>query len=145
MSRSIALATDVEADPARLTEILSTTDGQRGFWTADCDVATDHARFGFEDAPVDLETTVTVEAGKLVRMHVTSGYAFWVNTTWEWELGAPMHDETSTGVTFRHYGLADDVPDAHLAFVTQTWAMILDRLAKYAATGTPQPFFPATA
>jgi len=28
-------------------EILSTTQGQRGFWTADGEVSGDHARFGF--------------------------------------------------------------------------------------------------
>ena len=31
MDRSIALAVDVDADPTRVTEILSSTDGQRAF------------------------------------------------------------------------------------------------------------------
>ena len=57
MDRSTTLAVDVDADPARVFEILSTTQGQRGFWTADCDVSADRARFGFAQAPVDLEST----------------------------------------------------------------------------------------
>jgi hypothetical protein len=38
MSRSITLAADVEASPAHIFEILSTTEGHRGFWTEDCEV-----------------------------------------------------------------------------------------------------------
>ena len=47
MSGSITLAADVEASPAHIFEILSTTEGHRGFWTEDCEVSTDRARFGF--------------------------------------------------------------------------------------------------
>ena len=63
MSQTITLAIDVEADAARTFEILSTTEGQRAFWTEDCDVSPDRARFGFQAAPVDLETDVTLEDG----------------------------------------------------------------------------------
>ncbi len=85
MARSITLAADVAADTQRVFEILSTTEGQRGFWTADCDLSATHARFGFPEAPVDLEVDVTTEPAKLVRMHVTSGFPFWEGSTWEWE------------------------------------------------------------
>ncbi len=61
MDRSIILATDVEADRARVFEILSTTQGQRGFWTADCEVTGGHARFGFPQVPVDLLTDLDAE------------------------------------------------------------------------------------
>jgi hypothetical protein len=39
MERPITLAVDVDADVARTFEILSTVDGQRAFWTADCDLS----------------------------------------------------------------------------------------------------------
>lgn len=45
MSRT-TLAVDVAAETNRVFEILSTTDGQRGVWTANCDVSADRARFG---------------------------------------------------------------------------------------------------
>ena len=145
MDRSITLAVDVDADPVRVSDTLSSTDGQRGFWTADCDVSADRARFGFEQAPVDLETTVTTEPGKLVRMRVTSGFPFWEGSTWEWELGPATRAETGTCVLFRHYGFGEGYPELDLAFTAQTWAMINERLAGYIATGTPQPYFPAEA
>lgn len=143
MSRSVTLAVDVPGEISRVYEILSTTEGQRAFWTADCDVSADRARFGFVQAPVDLETDVTTEPGKLVRMHVTSGFPFWDGSTWEWELGPAARAESGTGVLFRHYGLGEGYPEVDLAHTAQTWALIMDRLAKYVASGTPQPFFPA--
>ena len=143
MERVITLAVDVAADPTRVSDILSSTDGQRAFWTADCDVSVDGARFGFSQAPVDLETTVTAEPGKLVRMRVVSGFPFWEGSTWEWELGAATRAEAGTSVLFRHYGFADGYPELDLGHTAQTWALIMDRLVRYVATGTPQPFFPA--
>jgi uncharacterized protein YndB with AHSA1/START domain len=145
MGRSITLAVDVDADPSRVFDIVTTTDGQRAFWTEDCDVAADHARFGFPSTPIDLEVEVTAEAGKLVRMHVTSGFPFWEGSTWEWELGNAVRAETGTGVLFRHYGFGEGYPEVDLGYTAQTWALVLDRLAKYAASGVPQPLMPAAA
>ena len=142
MDRSIILAADVQADHARVFEILSTTQGQRGFWTADCEVTGGHARFGFPQAPVDLLTEVTTEPGKLVRMRVTSGFPFWEDSAWEWELGPAARAETGTSVLFRHYGFAEGYTEIDFAHTAQTWALILQRLSGYAASGSPQPFFP---
>jgi uncharacterized protein YndB with AHSA1/START domain len=136
------LAVDVAADADRVFEILSTTEGQRGFWTADCDVSADRARFGFAQAPVDLEVAVTAEPGKLVRMQVTSGFPFWEGSTFEWELGPATRAESGTGVLFRHHGFAEGYPETDLGHTAQTWAMVMDRLAKYAGSGSPQPLFP---
>ncbi len=142
MNRSVILAADVQADHARVFEILSTTQGQRGFWTADCEVTGRHARFGFPQAPVDLLTEVTTEPGKLVRMRVTTGFPFWEGSAWEWELGPAARAGTGTGVLFRHYGFADGYTEIDFAHTAQTWALILQRLSGYAASGSPQPFFP---
>jgi len=143
MSRT-TLAADVAADADRVFEILSTTEGQRGFWTANCDVSADRARFGFAQAPVDLEVYVTIELGKLVRMQVTSGFPFWEGSTWEWELGPATRAESGTGILFRHYGFGEGYPETDLGHTAQTWAMVMDRLAKYADSGTPQPLFAET-
>jgi hypothetical protein len=144
VSQTITLAIDVEADAARTFEILSTTEGQRAFWTEDCDVSPDRARFGFQAAPVDLETDVTLENGKLVRMHVTSGFPYWEGSTWEWELGSETRSGSGTGVLFRHYGFGAGYPELDLGHTAQTWALIMDRLAQYASSGTHNPFFPAS-
>lgn len=142
MKRTITLALDVEAEATRVFDILSTTAGQRSFWTADCDVTADTARFGFAVAPVDLITTVTAERDKLVRMTVTSGFPFWEGSTWEWELGPAVRAASGTSVLFRHYGFGEGYAEVDLAYTAQTWAMIMDRLAGYANTGKPQPYFP---
>src|SRR5215472_14152333 len=98
MDRTIILGTDVAADAGRIFEILSTTEGQRAFWTADCEVSGGRARFGFPQAPVDLLADVATEPGKLVRMRVTSGFPFWEGSTWEWELGKAARAPAGTGV-----------------------------------------------
>jgi uncharacterized protein YndB with AHSA1/START domain len=143
MNNAIALAVDVQADPARVFGMLSTSEGQRAFWTADCEVSDGSARFGFPAAPVDLIATVSAEPGKLVRMTVTSGFPFWEGSTWEWELSGPARAESGTGVLFRHYGFGPGYPEIDLAHTAQTWALIMDRLAAYANTGKPAPLFPA--
>jgi uncharacterized protein YndB with AHSA1/START domain len=143
MDRSIALAVDVPGEATRVFEILSTTEGQRAFWTTDCDVSADRARFGFAQAPVDLETDVTTKPGRLVRMTVQSGFPFWEGSTWEWELSPAARVENGTGVLFRHYGFGDGYAELDLGHTAQTWALVLDRLAKYVESGKPQPFFAA--
>ncbi len=145
MDRSITLATDISADPAHLFEILSTSRGQRGFWTADCDVDADQARFGFPEAPIDLIAGVTTEPGKLVRMQVASGFPFWVGSTWEWSLGPAARAASGTSVVFRHYGFDEGYPETDLGYTAQTWALILDRLSSYATNGTTDPYFAGAA
>jgi hypothetical protein len=143
MQRAITLAVDVAVDAARVQEVLTTTEGQAAFWTANCDVSEQHARFGFPGAPVDLNATVTVEAGKLVRMRVDSGFPFWQDSTWEWELSPAGRAEGGTSVLFRHYGFGDGYAEMDLGHTAQTWALIHDRLVRFLADGAPQPFFPA--
>jgi len=62
---------------------------------------------------------------------------------WEWELGPATRAESGTSVLFRHYGFGDGYAEIDLGHTAQTWAMIMDRLTGYVATGNPQPFFPA--
>lgn len=142
MERSITLAVDVDVDASRIFEILSTTNGQRSFWTADCDISDRTARFGFVAAPVDLLVDLGTEPDKLVRMRVTSGFPFWEGSTWEWELGDATRAETGSSVLFRHYGFGPGYAEMDLGHTAQTWALILERLKAYAATGTPQPLSP---
>jgi uncharacterized protein YndB with AHSA1/START domain len=138
MSKSIVLAFDAAASPARIYHILTTTEGQAAFWTADCDVRAGHARFGFPgESPVEVD--ITTQPQRLVCMHATSGVTHGGAVTWEYELHPA---EAGTTVVFREHGFPDDYPEIDLGRTTQTWAQIMDRLASYAATGTPRPFFP---
>jgi hypothetical protein len=40
-------------------------------------------------------------------------------------------------------GLGDGYAELDLGHTAQTWALVLDRLAKYVESGKPQPFFAA--
>jgi len=46
-------------------------------------------------------------------------------------------------VLFRHYRFGAGYGETDLGHTAQTWALILDRLQKYVASGIAQPFFPA--
>ena len=143
MERRTTLALDVPAEPTQVFQILATTEGQQAFWTSDCEVTGSQARFSFPEVPVALETDVTSEPGRLVRMTVTSGFPYWVGSTWEWELSGPTRAPSGTGVLFRHYGFEAGYPESDLGHTAQTWALIMDRLGRYVRTGTPAPFFQA--
>ncbi|MEV6058179.1 hypothetical protein [Streptomyces sp. NPDC052107] len=143
MNAPITLAVDIDADASRIFEILSTTGGQRAFWTDDCDVAGERARFGFPEAPVDLEVDVTTEPDKLVRMRVTRGWPGWTGSTWEWEMGPATRSDSGAGVLFRHCGFGEGYQETDLGHTSHTWAQILDRLAAYAAGSPVHPFFHA--
>lgn len=139
MSKSIVLTIDLAASPARVYEILTTSQGQSAFWTADCDVHADHARFGFP-GEATVEADINTRPERLVRMHVTSGATHGGIVTWEYELH-PAEDGTT--VVFREYGFPEEQSDLDMGRTAQTWARIMDRLVSYVATGSPQPFFPA--
>lgn len=141
MSHTIILGENVDAPRERVFEILTTTEGHRSFWTEDCDVSGDHARFGFVEAPVDLEVSVHSEPNTLVRMTVISGFPYWDGSTWEWELNKNGEEENSTTVIFRHYGFGEGIDENNVGGTAQTWAMSLDRLTKFIATGVAQPYF----
>ncbi len=50
---------------------------------------------------------------------------------------------SGTSVLFRHYRFGAGYGETDLGHTAQTWALILDRLQKYVASGIAQPFFPA--
>jgi uncharacterized protein YndB with AHSA1/START domain len=141
MSLRIALATTVDASPAKVYEVVRTTDGQKAFWTSDCELDDQHGRFGFAQAPVDLNVSVSLVANELVRMKVESGFPGWNGSTWEWALSAHHDTANQTDVQFRHYDFESDHTESQMAFTAQSWAIILDRLARYVKTGVPDPFF----
>ena len=54
MELRIALAATVGASPSEVYDVLRSTQGQKGFWTSDCELDDHHGRFSFLEAPVDL-------------------------------------------------------------------------------------------
>jgi uncharacterized protein YndB with AHSA1/START domain len=141
MNLRIALAATVEASPDRVYDVLRTTEGQKAFWTTDCEVDDHHGRFGFAEAPVDLIVSISLVADELVRMKVESGFPNWTGSTWEWELSSDPEAPNETSVQFRHYDFESGYSEAALAYSAQSWALILDRLARYVKSGVPDPYF----
>ena len=88
MDYRIALAANVEGSTHQVFDILRTTEGQRAFWTTTVIWTHDRGRFGFLQAPVDLDVTVSLVEDELVSMTVTSGFPGWVGSTWQWSLSA---------------------------------------------------------
>src|ERR1700679_3369655 len=114
MGHEIILAINVDAAPERVFEILSTTEGQQAFWTSNCEVSADHARFGFEGAPVALEVRVHTDPTTLVRMQAERGFPFWDGSIWEWELRPNGDHENCTTVIFRHRGFGEGIAENDL-------------------------------
>jgi hypothetical protein len=141
MELRIALATNVNAGRSKVYDVLRTTEGQKAFWTSDCELDDHHGRFSFVEAPVDLNVAIALVADELVRMKVESGFPGWNGSTWEWALSS--HDESpdETSVQFRHYDFEPSYSESDLAYTAQSWAMILDRLARYLESGVPGPYF----
>jgi hypothetical protein len=144
MALRIALATTVEAAPSRVYDVVRSTDGQKAFWTSDCELDDRHGRFGFLEAPVDLNVSISLVADELVRMKVESGFPGWNGSTWEWALSAHHDEPERTDVQFRHYGFESGYGETDLAYTAQSWAMILDRLDRYLKSGVPDPSFANT-
>jgi uncharacterized protein YndB with AHSA1/START domain len=141
MDLRIALATEVGANAATVYEVLRTTDGQKAFWTSDCELDDTHGRFSFVQAPVDLNVSIALVTDERVSMKVDDGFPGWVGSTWEWTLSFNADTPNTTVVQFRHFGFESSYSESEVAFTAQSWAMILDRLARYIETGKPDPFF----
>lgn len=141
MGLRIALATTVEASASQVYDVLRSTEGQKAFWTSDCELDEHHGRFSFDGAPADLNVAIALVTDELVRMKVESGFPGWRGSTWEWALGPHHHDPRRTDVQFRHFDFEPEYGESELPFTAQTWAMILKGLARYLQSGVPNPFF----
>jgi hypothetical protein len=141
MGLRIALAANVKAGPSAVYDVLRSTQGQKGFWTPDCELDDRHGRFSFAEAPVDLNVLISLVADELVRMKVDAGFPGWVGSTWEWSLKPNPDAPDETSVQFRHYDFEADCSEESVAYTAQSWAMILDHLGRYVQSGVPDPFF----
>jgi uncharacterized protein YndB with AHSA1/START domain len=143
MGREILHAVEIEADPEKLTQAISTMEGVAGFWTSRNDLRPEvgsTASIGFPAAPVDLSVRVeAVEPGKRVTWASLGPWPYWEGTIIDWELEAG--DAGGTKVMFRHTGWAEGYPERDYASVNFVWGQVLGRLKAHVETGTPQPLF----
>ena len=139
MSRSIVLATEVEASPEQAYDAVSSTTGLAAFWTPTVDGAYQVGgtlRLGFEAAPVDLEMTVAVlDPPRRVQWECAGPWPHWGGTLVEWTI----HPGETTTVALSHQGWSEEQSDIGLGSVAMTWALVLLALKSYLATGKPAP------
>ena len=140
VSRSIVLAIDTAAEAAAVFRAISSRDGLAAFWTPTVGGSSsigETLRFGFAEAPVELEMVVTSsEEGSLVDWECRGPWPNWGGTNVSWTLADSV---TGSMVVFRHDGWEDGVADAELGSVALTWAMTLQSLRAYVETGVPAP------
>lgn len=134
-------ATMSSATPAQVIAAVTSAEGLRAFWTDQAEAKPEVGsvavfRFGPDGGDEFRMRIDSIEPEREVTWTCVSGPPEWQAGTIHWIAG-PLPDGR-TMVRFEQRGLPDGYDSAHISFV---WAMVLARLAEYAATGTPDPFF----
>ncbi len=141
MARSIILALEVDAPAADIYRALTTQQGLTSFWTPDVTARPEVGaalRFGFAEAPVDLNMTVTaLEPDRMVGWSCEGPWPHWTGTEVSWTI-APA-DRGGQTVLFRHAGWSDEQPDGEFGAVAMTWARVLLALDEHVRTGAAVP------
>ena len=137
----------LKASPAAVYAALTTPEGLRGWWTQDCDVATDvggdlHFRFGRNHKEMRIEV---LEPGREVRWlctgaHIAAGQLTrrdeWVGTQLVFRL---MPDGAGgTRLDFEHRGLVPAFECYRLC--SDGWRYYLSSLQQFADTGRGTPY-----
>ena len=129
---------ETTAEPARVIEALTTTEGIKKFWTTDADVPSTVGatlRLGFKVAPVPFDLTLDQSDDSTVVWRTETFPPHWVGTTVRWDV-----EPTGTGanVRFRHGPFSDEDEAGMVGF---TWGQILAQLKILAETGDATPVF----
>ncbi len=133
--------TVVDASQSEVMTALTTPEGIASWWTASVEIEADALRPSFPSAPLRFDVTIS-ESGP--RRLVWTAGEFpppWQGTRCVWELSDGP--EGGTQIDFSHRDWTDNNP--MMGMVTMEWARILDHLARYVETGTPDPRTPAGA
>lgn len=134
-------ATTTSAAPKQVIAAVSTEAGLRAFWTDQAEAKPEVGsvavfRFGPTGADEFRMRIDSIDADREVTWTCVGGPPEWLESTIRWIAGSLPDGQTM--VRFEQKGLPADYDPAPVSFV---WAMVLARLAEYAATGLPNPFF----
>ena len=141
MTRSIILAIEIDGSAEDTYRALTTEGGLAAFWTPDVSAKPEVGtalRFGFSEAPVDLEMTVTELApDRVVRWACDGPWPYWAGTEIAWTILEA--DTGGTMVLFRHDGWSEEQPPAEFGSVALVWARVLLALEAHIRTGVAAP------
>jgi len=128
----------IEAPAARVYAAVATTDGNRGWWTADSVVDTragGKAEFGFERRAVVFHMRIDrLVPGEAVVMACTGGQPEWAGTTLSWTIAS---DGEQSVLRFTHGGWKE-LSD-YCASCNSMWGRLMYRLKDYVESGKADP------
>jgi uncharacterized protein YndB with AHSA1/START domain len=128
------------AAPDQVLEALTTERGLAAFWTDQTSARAEvgsTATFGFgPNAETRFAMRIDAIESDRVEWTCTDGPDEWRGTRVRWLL---TPSDAGTQLKFEHLGWAST--EGALGMCSYTWAMILDRLERYLASGDPQPYF----
>jgi uncharacterized protein YndB with AHSA1/START domain len=138
---TILLRVPVEAEPAKVYEALTGSEGVNGWWSNHTEGPAGEGstmKVAFPDAPITFDFTVTETVPvERVAWRCESGPPEWIGTSVTFDIENDADGNTS--VLFAHDGWA--TTDASFPFIAYSWAQILPRLKKLVETGERAPFF----
>ncbi|MCJ0872594.1 SRPBCC domain-containing protein [Streptomyces sp. AP-93] len=135
----ITFQTDIAANRTTVYEALNTHEGLTGWWTTGVNRKDEILFFDFPEIPEPFQLRRDRADQDEVRWTSVGTFPpHWNGTVITWQL-TDGPDGAGTRVDFRHAGFAES--DPALAHSAGTWEQLMTRLAQYAETGTPQPFF----
>ena len=133
----------IAASADTLRDAVTTSEGLSAHWTDQTEATPEEgsiATFAFgPNRETVFEMRVDTIAPDEVSWTCVGGPDEWVGTTLHWRL-RPAGDATT--LRFEHRGWRRE--DGAFAPCSYTWAMILERLDRYAVDGTRDPYFTKT-
>jgi uncharacterized protein YndB with AHSA1/START domain len=128
----------IEASPARVYAAVATSEGNRGWWTADSTVeskAGGQALFGFEKRAAVFRMTVdALSPDRELVMSCHAGPPEWTGTRLIWSL---VPDGRHTILKFTHAGWKEMTD--YCASCNSMWGRLMYRIKDYAETGRASP------
>jgi uncharacterized protein YndB with AHSA1/START domain len=136
---SIKAAFEVDADPARVVEWLSTPTGIAGWWSDGVSGAAssvgDQFDVRFPTTDVVFQLVVAEATDNAVEWSVPASPPWWKGTAIHFDLEG--NDSGGTSMLFAHRGFDPD--DPIIAAITPAWVGFLNRLVEVAQTGRADP------
>jgi len=136
----IVMRFDTEAEPQKVREALTTSEGIQSFWTSQATVPEEVGEtlmLSFSMAPMPFDLRLEQADEERVAWRPLTFPPHWVGTEITWDLAANP-EGAGTRVFMRHGGWRAENED-QLAFATFVWGLVLARLKEYVEAGRAEP------
>ena len=127
----------INASPAKVYAAIATSEGNRGWWTADSTVDSKiggDATFGFDQRGTVFHMTINKLSDREVVMSCSGDPAEWNGTTLAWRIEGAANQTTLRFTHCNWRSMTD-----FCASCNSMWGRLMFRLKDYAETGKPAP------